>query len=118
MLARETGVRGSLLSGGMIQSVALARVLLRKRASIVILDEAFGQMDAVKKREVILPKLLHFIRAHGMTLILVTHEVEMARFMDHIVVLDQGQIRHQGTHEQLKSNQAKWYNKLLGHQTE
>eukprot|EP00656_Telonema_subtile_P029043 TRINITY_DN3191_c0_g1_i6.p1 TRINITY_DN3191_c0_g1~~TRINITY_DN3191_c0_g1_i6.p1 ORF type:complete len:693 (-),score=164.64 TRINITY_DN3191_c0_g1_i6:115-2193(-) len=79
-LERETGVRGSLLSGGIMQSVALARIFLRKSASIVILDEAFGQMDSVKKREVILPKLLRFVRAHGMTLILVTHEVETVSY--------------------------------------
>jgi len=117
ILKRETGARGALLSGGMMQSVALARVLLRKSASIVILDEAFGQMDAVKKREVILPKLLQFVRGHDMTLIMVTHEVEIARYMDHIIVLDAGSVQHQGTHEQLMASQAPAYIKLLGEDT-
>jgi len=115
ILNRETGTRGGLLSGGIMQSVALARIFLRKSASIVILDEAFGQMDAVKKREVILPKLLHFTRRYGMSLIMVTHEVEIARFMDHIVVLDGGNVQHQGTHEQLIASRATYYMQLLGH---
>ena len=55
--------------------MALARVFLRRRAQLVILDEALGQMDAIKKRELIMPRLLKFVRDHNMTLILVSHEV-------------------------------------------
>ena len=47
LLGMEVSVGGSNLSGGFQQSLALARVFLRKRSQLVILDEAMGQMDAL-----------------------------------------------------------------------
>jgi ABC-type multidrug transport system fused ATPase/permease subunit len=76
-LLLETAERGSNLSGGFAQSVALARVFLRKTAQIVILDESMGQMDALKKRELIFPTLFQFVKEHRMTLIIISHDVSL-----------------------------------------
>ena len=40
----------------------------------MILDEAMGQMDGFKKREIILPRLFEFVKQHNMTLILISHD--------------------------------------------
>ena len=67
--------RGANLSGGLAQSVALARVYVRKQAKIVILDESIGQMDNYKKRSIIFPQLFEFIAKNNMTLIMVSHDM-------------------------------------------
>ena len=77
--ARARAERGSNLSGGFAQSVALARVFLRRSAQIVILDESMGQMDALKKRELIFPRLFAFVKEQRMTLIIISHEVGSGR---------------------------------------
>ena len=113
ILDLETGVRGCKLSGGFAQSVALARVLLRREAEILVLDEALGQMDAIKKREVIMPNIMAFCRRHGTMLLMVTHDVDAARNFDHIVVLSKGEIMGQGSHRNLQASCAE-YRRLLG----
>lgn len=75
ILDTEVSVRGNNLSGGLAQSVALARVYVRPQARIVILDESIGQMDNYKKRAIIFPYLFDFIEKHNMTLIMISHDM-------------------------------------------
>eukprot|EP00004_Rigifila_ramosa_P001331 TRINITY_DN1126_c0_g1_i1.p1 TRINITY_DN1126_c0_g1~~TRINITY_DN1126_c0_g1_i1.p1 ORF type:complete len:746 (-),score=163.21 TRINITY_DN1126_c0_g1_i1:20-1927(-) len=114
ILDMELTARGTNISGGFAQSVALARVFLRKNAKIFILDEAMGQMDAFKKREVIMPRLFEFVRQRGLTLILVSHDLSVMQDVDWIYLLDAARLVHQGSHHQLVEERAPVYMKLLG----
>jgi ABC-type multidrug transport system fused ATPase/permease subunit len=96
---------GSNVSGGFAQSIALARVFLRKSADVVILDEALGQMDAIKKREFILPNLFKTIRERNQTLIMITHDLGLVEAMsdeiDEVVMLEAGKVVARGRHQDL-----------------
>ena len=106
---------GENLSGGFRQSVALARVFLRTQAQLVILDEAMGQMDAIKKRESALPKLLAFAKRQHCTLIVVSHDLpSVCPYVDHVFLLDKGRLVQQGTHADLVSQRAQPYCRLVG----
>lgn len=118
VLDYETRTRGSNLSGGFGQSVALARAFLRTDARIVILDEAMGQMDAFKKREIILPRLFSHVRKHNQALIVVTHDLSLCPKLEHVVLLDKGELVAQGAHDQLMANKEPLYLKLMGGELE
>jgi len=116
-LLLETAERGTNLSGGFAQSVALARVFLRTQAQIVILDESMGQMDALKKREVIFPTLFRFVKEHRMTLILISHDVaQVCKLVDHVYVLASGQLVQSGSHAELMADAAGVYARLVAAQ--
>jgi len=106
--------RGGNISGGFAQSVALARVFVRTDTKILILDEAFGQMDAYKKTNIIYPAIMKFVKKWDMTLILVSHDMQSIQNMDVIYVMHQGRLVHQGSHEQLLAEKAEMYLQLTG----
>ena len=115
ILKMHTNTRGTNLSGGFSQSVALARVFLRQDAQLVILDEGLSQMDAIKRHEHVMPNLLQHVKAHNITLILISHDVKsVCRQVDRIFVMDQGRCVHQGSHQDLIRSKAKEYLRLLG----
>ena len=113
VLKLPTAARGANLSGGFAQSVALARIFLRPKSKILILDESLGQMDAVKKRDFIMPRLLEFVRLHNMALIFITHDMSVLKELDHIFVLESGGLACQGSHRELVAQQAPAYMKLI-----
>lgn len=113
ILDMELNARGTNISGGFAQSVALARVFLRQDARILILDEAMGQMDAYKKRETILPRLLEWVDANNMALIVVSHDMAIVQHVDEVLLLDQGRLVAQGPHERLLRTVPE-YVRLLG----
>ena len=118
VLAMEAGERGSNLSGGFAQSVALARAFLRPQSRVMILDEAMSAMDPIKKREFILPRLFAFVQRHAMTLIIVTHDVaQVCPLVDRVYVMDAARVAQSGTHNSLVERQAQPYCRLLGMQT-
>ncbi len=93
----QVGEHGHRLSGGQKQRISLARALL-KDAPILLLDEATSALDA--KTEARVQGALERLRK-GRTTILIAHRLSSVRHADHIVVLDQGRIAEDGTHEAL-----------------
>jgi ATP-binding cassette, subfamily B, bacterial len=88
---------GADLSGGEWQKFALARAYMRD-AQVLILDEPTASLDARSEYEV----FQHFLElTQDCTAVLVSHRFSTVRIAQRILVLDDGQIREQGTHEQL-----------------
>ena len=91
------GERGVTLSGGQKQRATLARGLIR-HAPVLALDDCFSSVDT-ETEEHILSELSRLRR--GQTTILVSHRVSTARHSDRIVILDQGRIAEEGSHDEL-----------------
>ncbi len=91
------GERGVTLSGGQKQRTALARAIVRD-PRILILDDALASVDTHTEEE-ILKGLWDVMR--GRTTILIAHRISTVQHADHIVVLEEGHIAEEGTHEQL-----------------
>jgi ATP-binding cassette subfamily B protein len=91
------GERGYRLSGGEKQRLAIARLLLKDPA-VMILDEATSHLD--NESEVLVQQALE-AAMHNRTSIVIAHRLSTIRDADRIVVLDQGRVTEQGTHDQL-----------------
>lgn len=99
------GDNGQRLSGGQRQRISIARAFL-KNAPILILDEATSALDSEAEREV--QEDMERLR-HGRTTLVIAHRLSTLVTADFIVVIDQGQIIEQGTHEQLLDLQGKYH---------
>jgi ABC-type multidrug transport system fused ATPase/permease subunit len=115
ILQLETAERGTNLSGGFAQSVALARVFLRNSSQIIILDESLSQMDTIKKREFIFPRLFDFVKKNNQLLILISHDLPLAcELVDCVYVMQGGKCVQKGSHQQLLASKAPPYCRLVG----
>jgi ABC-type multidrug transport system fused ATPase/permease subunit len=115
-LATPVGERGSSLSMGQRQLVALTRVLLQN-PSIFILDEATASVDPLT--ETLIQEGLDTLMA-GRTSIVIAHRLSTIRNADRIIVLRKGEIIEQGTHDQLLAqggHYAELYNTYFRHQS-
>ena len=93
----QVGERGVKLSGGQRQRIAIARVLL-KNAPILVMDEATSALDS--EVEAVIQENLYRLM-EGKTVIAIAHRLSTIAAMDRLVVMDQGRIVEQGTHEEL-----------------
>lgn len=91
------GPRGSNLSGGQRQRVAIARAVLRD-TPILLLDEATSALDTAS--EALVQEALDRL-AEGRTTLVIAHRLSTVRNADKIVVMDQGRVVEEGTHETL-----------------
>lgn len=93
----EVGERGVKLSGGQRQRIALARVIL-KDAPILVLDEATSALDS--EVEAAIQQTLYGVM-EGKTVIAIAHRLSTIAQMDRIIVLDEGHIVEEGSHDAL-----------------
>ena len=89
------GERGSKLSDGQRQRVAIARALIRK-PKVLILDEATSGVDSQTEEEI-----FEELKEYDMTLIIISHRLSTIRKADKVVVLKDGEIIGEGTHNEL-----------------
>ena len=98
------GERGVSLSGGQIQRVALARALLI-RPKILVLDDAFSSLDA-ETEDNILKNIREF--TSGITTVMVSHRLTAVRKADRIILINDGQIVEDGSHDELLQLDGKY----------
>ncbi len=102
------GERGIKLSGGERQRVAIARAIL-KNAPILVLDEATSALDS--ESESVIQDALHNL-IEGKTVIVIAHRLSTIRGMSRIIVISEGKIAEDGTHEKLIHKKNGIYKKL------
>lgn len=101
----ELGERGVKLSGGQKQRIAIARVFLRD-PGILILDEATSALD-LESEHTIQESLSRLTK--GRTTLIVAHRLSTITHADKIIVMKEGQIVEEGTHEQLLESRGVYY---------
>ena len=94
------GERGVKLSGGQRQRLALARALLCKRP-LLIIDDGLSAIDVETEQQVLQGILANM---QGQSVLLISHRVNVLRHADRIILLDEGRIAAQGSHEHLLSH--------------
>ena len=94
------GERGVTLSGGQKQRISIARALI-KEPEIIVFDDCLSAVDAKTENEII-GNLYRYL--HDKTAIIITHRIFSSFRFDNIIVLENGSVSEQGTHETLMAN--------------
>ena len=108
----HVGERGVKLSGGQRQRIAIARVML-KDAPILLLDEATSALDS--EVEAAIQESLYRLM-EGKTVVAIAHRLSTIAAMDRLIVLDQGRVVEQGSHQELLAQNG-LYARLWAHQS-
>lgn len=103
------GENGALLSGGQRQRIAIARALYRQ-PEILILNEATSALDT--DSELIIQQAFRLLKEKGKTLIVIAHRLSTIAHADKIVVLKEGKIAEEGTHEELIGDPISTYRSM------
>ena len=111
----DVGQGGGKLSGGQKQRVAIARAILKK-PSVLLLDEATSALDNESER-VVQAALDDLMAQQKRTTIVIAHRLSTIRNADKIVVLKEGKVAEQGTHDELLANpEGLYFNLVLAQQ--
>lgn len=113
----RVGERGITLSGGQKQRVSIARAIARK-PRILILDDALSAVDT-KTENAILNSMARIME--GRTSVIISHRVSSAKLADAIIVLDDGKVVEQGSHDELMASKSVYrelYDKQLAKEEE
>ncbi|MEH1924780.1 peptidase domain-containing ABC transporter [Nostoc sp.] len=101
----RVGERGSALSGGQRQRIAIARSVLQ-RPKLLVLDEATSALDYPTERQICLNLAKAF---KGDTVFFITHRLNTVSNADMIVVMDNGRVIEQGSHQELMATKGHYY---------
>ena len=112
-LDTQVGEGGARLSGGERQRISIARALI-KDAPILLVDEATAALDT--ENQAAIADTLARLRGQR-TLIVIAHQLSTVAMADQIIVLDEGQVAEQGTHEELSALQGRYAHFLGQRQT-
>ena len=105
------GEGGASLSGGEAQRISIARSIL-KDAPLIILDEATASIDADNEQAI--QKALSEL-CRGKTTLVIAHRLETVREADRIFVIDGGELKEQGTHDELIKEHGLYYRMTQAH---
>jgi ATP-binding cassette, subfamily B, bacterial HlyB/CyaB len=101
----QVGERGANLSGGQRQRIAIARTVLQN-PNLLVLDEATSALDYLAERQVYTNLRQAF---RGRTVFFITHRLASIADVDRIVMMDQGRVAEQGTHDELMALRGQYY---------
>ncbi len=99
------GDSGMKISGGQRQRIAIARAILRK-PEIIIFDEATSSLDNISEKKI--QKAITDISKHT-TVLVIAHRLSTVEHADKIIILSKGEVREQGTHDELLKNKDLYY---------